>query len=118
MMQGWAMCKLLDIAIFAYRNERYADAVRWLLDIIDNDQENWIARLYLGMAYERSGQVANAERLLRRMANDCPDISLKRKATTALVLVEAEMRRSFSATAPAKFESKVIRKRTTAALTD
>lgn len=87
--------ELVEVAILAYRNGRYRDAIELLLQVTDTEGDAWMARLYLGMAYEKTGRVADAHRLFKRMVTDCPDDHIRQKAENALPLVEAEMRRRF-----------------------
>ncbi len=89
------MSELIEVAILAYRNGRYRDAIELLLQETDTPGDNWMARLYLGMSYEKVGRVADAHRLFKRMVTDCPDQHIRSKAENALPLVEAEMRRRF-----------------------
>jgi hypothetical protein len=93
--EGRIMSELTEIAILAYRNGRYKDAVDLLLQVTDADSSNWMAKLYLGMSYEKSGRAVEAHRLFKRMSQECPDEHLRTKAENALPLVEAEMRRRF-----------------------
>jgi cytochrome c-type biogenesis protein CcmH/NrfG len=87
--------ELIEVAILAYRNERFRDAIELLLQVTDSEQDNWMARLYLGMCYQKTGRIADAARLFKRMQTDCPDAHIRQKAENALPLVEAEMRRRF-----------------------
>lgn len=87
--------ELVEVAILAYRNGRYRDAIELLLQVTDTETDNWLARLYLGMSYQKTGRVADAARLFKRMVTDCPDHHIRSKAENALPLVEAEMRRRF-----------------------
>jgi cytochrome c-type biogenesis protein CcmH/NrfG len=89
------MSELVEIAILAYRNGRYRDSIELFLQVTDSEPDNWLARLYLGMSYEKTGRVVDAHRLLKRMASECPDDHLRVKAENALPLVEAEMRKRF-----------------------
>jgi len=89
------MSELTEIAILAFRNARYRDALELLLQVTDSEPDNWMARLYLGMTYEKAGRVVDAHRLLKRMSETCPDTHLRNKAENALPLIEAEMRRRF-----------------------
>ena len=89
------MSELVEIAILAYRNGRYRDAIELLLQVCDSDPKDWLSRLYLGMSYEKTGRVTDAHRLLKRIASECPDLHVRDKAENALPLVEAEMRRRF-----------------------
>jgi tetratricopeptide (TPR) repeat protein len=92
----------MEIAILAYRNGRYRDAIELLLQVTDSDANCWLGRLYLGMAYEKTGRVADAFRAFKRISCECTDISIKVKAENALPMVEAEMKRRF------KKESQVV----------
>jgi hypothetical protein len=90
------MNELLEIAINAYRNGRYAQAIELLLQIVDADGSLWMARLYLSMSYQKTGRVADAHRSFKRLAEQCTDAVIRIKAENALPLVEAEMRRRFA----------------------
>ncbi len=89
------MNELTEIAILAYRNARYRDAIELLLQVTDSESGNWLARMYLAMSYEKSGRITDAHRLFKRVAAACPDELLRTKAENALPLIEAEMRRRF-----------------------
>jgi predicted Zn-dependent protease len=89
------MSELVEIAILAYRNNRFRDAIEMLLQVTDAEPSNWMARLYLGMSYEKAGRVVDAHRCLKRITADCPDDHIRSKAENALPLIEAEMRRRF-----------------------
>jgi cytochrome c-type biogenesis protein CcmH/NrfG len=89
------MSDLVEIAILAYRNNRFRDAIELLLQVIDYEPSNWMARLYLGMSYEKSGRTTDAHRLFKRLSGECPDEHIRNKAENFLPLIEAEMRRRF-----------------------
>ena len=89
------MSELVEIAILAYRNARYRDAIELLLQVTDTDAGNWMARMYLGMSYEKTGRIADAHRMFKRITAQCTDEHIRAKAETALPLLEAEMRRRF-----------------------
>jgi tetratricopeptide (TPR) repeat protein len=89
------MTELMEIAILAYRNARYRDAIELLLQVTDSAPDSWLGRLYLGMAYEKTGRVADAFRAFKRISTDCPEANIKVKAENALPMVEAEMKRRF-----------------------
>ena len=88
--------ELVEVAILAYRNGRFRDSIELLLQVTDCDSDAWLARLYLGMSYQKTGRVADAHRMFKRMVTDCPDTHIRQKAENALPLVEAEMRRRFT----------------------
>jgi tetratricopeptide (TPR) repeat protein len=89
------MNELVEIAIVAYRAGRYRDAIELLLQVTGEEPDNWLARLYLGMCYERAGRITDAHRLFKRLAEECPDHHVRQKANNCLPLVEAEMLRRF-----------------------
>jgi cytochrome c-type biogenesis protein CcmH/NrfG len=92
---GATMNELVEIAIVAYRAGRYRDTVELLLQVLDCDASHWLARLYLGMAYEKTGRISDAHRLFKRLADECPDEHVRAKALNAMPLIEAEMKRRF-----------------------
>ena len=96
------ICELSEVAILAYRNGRYTDAIELFTSVLDVNPGNWMARLYLGMSYEKTNRCTDAQRIFRRIATECPDEDLKVKAEGCLPLVEAEMRRKFAKDKPAK----------------
>jgi hypothetical protein len=86
------MRELLDIAILAYRTQRYTDAIDFLADMVAKEPGNWMATLYLGLSYEKSGKLVEASRLFWKMSHCCTDADLKQQAQLALILVESEMK--------------------------
>src|ERR1700752_4577821 len=64
------MKELVEIAIVAYRAGRYRDAIELLLQVTDDRPDNWLARLYLGMCYEKAGRITDAHRLFKRLAEE------------------------------------------------
>jgi cytochrome c-type biogenesis protein CcmH/NrfG len=89
------MSELVEIAILAYRNNRFRDAIELLVQVIDEEPSNWMARMYLGMSYEKAGRAIDAHRLFKRLSGECPDDHIRAKANGSLPLLEAEMRRRF-----------------------
>ena len=89
------MKELVEIAIVAYRAGRYRDAIELLLQVTDGQPDNWLARLYLGMCYEKSARATDAHRLFKRLIEECPDQHIRQKASNCLPLIEAEMRQRF-----------------------
>ena len=90
------MNDLVQIAIAAFRAGRYQDAIELLQQVTDSDAKNYLAQLYLAMAYEKAGHIADAQRLVKRLAAECFDPSIQHKALLMLPLLEAEMRRRFT----------------------
>lgn len=89
------MRQLVDIAILAYRNGRYREAIELLIQVADADADSWLAKLYLAKSYEDSGRMSDAHRVFEHIANVCPDEHLRLKAGNSLPGVQAEMRSRF-----------------------
>lgn len=90
------MTDLAAIAYLAYRNGNYRDAIELLLQVTDIEHDNWLARLYLGCAYQKLARPADAHRLLTKLAMDCPDKDILAKVKGALPVLEAEMQKRFA----------------------
>ncbi|HEY9792939.1 MAG TPA: hypothetical protein V6D22_21235 [Candidatus Obscuribacterales bacterium] len=86
------MNELVSVAILAHRNDRHEDAIELLLQIVQNERENWLAWFYLAMSYGKVGKMAHAHRIFRVVRESCPDESLRMKAQLAVPALEAEMR--------------------------
>jgi thioredoxin-like negative regulator of GroEL len=78
-------------ALQAYQKGDYKNALTHLLDILDIEPKNWQARLYLGVCYHKTNQLAAAQRAFRYMWDNCPEAELKQKACTALHAVNAQI---------------------------
>ncbi|HEY9791363.1 MAG TPA: hypothetical protein V6D22_13250 [Candidatus Obscuribacterales bacterium] len=91
------MEELLGIAILAYRSSRYWDAIELLIQIGKRTPTNWLARLYLGISYQRCSHLTHAIEVFKSIADECPDLHLAQQATNALELIEqAKVRASKS----------------------
>ena len=80
------------IALKAYRlykAAQYNDAIPVLQEILDAEPKNWHARLFLAGCFFQTGQLIAAERAFTFVQDSCPDVDLKRKATTALQTMKA-----------------------------
>jgi tetratricopeptide (TPR) repeat protein len=86
------MDDLIQVALLAFRHGRYSDAVELLLQVVDAEPENWLAKLYLATAYGKDGRFSDSQRLFKRMSTDCPDAQLKAKALDGLRIVEEQMK--------------------------
>ena len=89
------MDDLIQVALLAFRHGRYADAVELLVQVVDAEPNNWLAKLYLATAYGKDGRYSDSQRLFKRMAADCPDAHLKAKANDGLRIVEEQLRGGF-----------------------
>ena len=82
------MDELLGIAILAYRTGKYGDAIDLLNQVADREPRNWLAKLYLGMSYQRCGKISNACRVFADMSTNCTNEHLRNQAKNALYLIE------------------------------
>jgi len=89
-------------AFQAYQKGDFKKAAEYLLDIIDREPQNWMARLYLGVCYSKTDQMFAAQRAFRYVYDNCQDKELKHKALTALHAVTAEIQGT-SKKAPEEF---------------
>jgi tetratricopeptide (TPR) repeat protein len=89
------MSDLVEIAILAYRNGRFRDAIELLVQVQEHEKDNWLAKLYLAICYEKAGRVSDAHRIYEKIVAQCTDNHITLKARKALPLVEAEMTRRF-----------------------
>jgi tetratricopeptide (TPR) repeat protein len=90
------MQDLAEIALLAFRNAKYREAIELLLQVTDREPNNWMARLYLGLSYQRLGRIADAHRLFMRLRYECTDQLILQKVKAELPLIEAEMTQKFS----------------------
>lgn len=73
--------------IEAYREGEYYLAINRFLETILINQDDWLAHLYLAMAYMRSGQVSLSQQVFMTMVEGCPDKELRSKAENALLAI-------------------------------
>jgi tetratricopeptide (TPR) repeat protein len=104
------MRDVFNIAILAYRNGNYQDALNLMLQVTDADPSDWLAKQYLGMIYTQLGQISNAHRLFKRIVNECPDVIIRERAEGSLLVVEANLQAKFSKEALKPAPSQAVRK--------
>ena len=90
------MREVFDIAVLAYRNGNYHDALNLMLQVTDTEPKDWMAKLYVGMIYQKLGRIPDAHRLLTRIVNESDDLHVKEKASGCLMVVEASLQAKFS----------------------
>jgi predicted Zn-dependent protease len=83
------MDELLGIAILAYRSGRYSDAIDVLSQIEKRQPTNWLAKMYLGITYQRAGQLSDAHRVFSDLTVQCTQEHLVQQAKNALAVIEA-----------------------------
>ena len=64
----------------AYADGDYKKATQHLLDILDVEPQNWLARYYLAVCYSKTNQAFAAQRAARLIYEKCPDEEIKQKA--------------------------------------
>lgn len=78
------VCELVKAGMDAYNHGDYACTIKCLLKVIDNDPKQWRAKLYLGMAYLKTGDRLLGIFQLRFLKTNCPDVEISRKAQEAM----------------------------------
>jgi tetratricopeptide (TPR) repeat protein len=82
------MHELLGIAILAYRSSRYWDAIDLLNQIEREHSTNWLAKLYLGMCYQRCGYFTTAADIFKSLSEECTDKHVAVQAQNAYELIQ------------------------------
>lgn len=95
------MNELIDVAIVAYRNRCYTDAMLLLHQALADDSKQWVGHLYLAMTYYKVGRRTDAIQLFDWIARECPEDTMKRRALEGLQSLRA---RTPSTTLSAKAE--------------
>jgi len=85
------MSELLGVAVLAYRNGRYQDAIDLILQLLQTEKTDWLAWFYLAMCYGKMGNMQNAYKIFGVIQADCPDESLRHKAKLAVPALESEL---------------------------
>ena len=73
-----------DKGVEAYRAGQFQDAATALSMGLKADQHAWSMRFYLAMCYTRLNQMQQAKQEFLSIRDLCPDVELRKKATTAL----------------------------------
>jgi tetratricopeptide (TPR) repeat protein len=84
------MAELISIALLAYRNGHYTDAVALLEQAVAKDPGDWIVRLYLGLSYGKLNRNGDSLRHLESIVADCPDQEVCERAQDALRQLERQ----------------------------
>jgi TolA-binding protein len=75
----------------AYKSGDYRNAQSMLVDILDMEPNNWLARYYLAVCFSKTQQLAAAQRAFRMLFEKCPDAEIKSKACLMLQRVSGEL---------------------------
>jgi thioredoxin-like negative regulator of GroEL len=71
----------------AYKAGDFVKAAELLLQVLDAEPRNWLARLYLGVCYYKTNQNFAAQRAFQFVAQNCPEQELKVKASRAMAVL-------------------------------
>lgn len=75
----------------AFSDGDYTAAQRLLIDILDVEPNNWLARFYLATCYAKTNQLLAAQRAFRHIFEKCTDQEIKSKACLMLQRVTGEI---------------------------
>jgi hypothetical protein len=89
------MSDLVEIAVLAFRNARYVEAADVLEQALVQKPDNWVARLYLAMAYRKLDRLADTWRNLEKIAAECPESEIVERAEQMLLQLKSEFQQSF-----------------------
>jgi hypothetical protein len=81
----------LSVAIFAYRQSRFADAIAMLELIAREQPDNWHVFLYLSMAWERSGNTRVAHAFMVQALSLCRDQQARPALEISLDILAAKV---------------------------
>jgi len=87
------MHELLPIGVIAFRAGKYEDAIALLKLITDEDPNNFLAALYLALAYSEMNRFREAEQMFAKIASDCPDYEMCRRGHEGMIAMQARRRR-------------------------
>src|SRR3569832_2505554 len=76
-----------NAGVMAYRNEDYATAIRFLQQAVEADNMRWRAKLYLGMAHYKTGDLLAAYWQLTAIAQKCNDQEIRSHAAVVFQAV-------------------------------
>jgi hypothetical protein len=71
---------MTEDGILAYETRNYKAAIELLLKVTDKQSDNWVAKLYLGLAYSKSGDQLLARSIFRFLISRCPNTDIKARA--------------------------------------
>jgi cytochrome c-type biogenesis protein CcmH/NrfG len=83
--------QLIFAGLTAYQNGKLQDAIKLLNKALDVKKDEWEARLYLGLAYHRTGQRKQAKYQFQTVLDWCQNQEIRRLARVALDSVNAEL---------------------------
>jgi hypothetical protein len=75
----------------AYAGGDFRLAQSLLIEVLDVESNNWLARYYLAVCYYKTKQLMAALRAFRMLFDKCPDEEIKSKACLMLQRVNGEI---------------------------
>jgi thioredoxin-like negative regulator of GroEL len=80
-----------DAGVQAFQQKNFALAIELLTIVLDEQPQNWLAKLYLAMSYFSNGDIVLAAGHFRVLCNKCEDPSIQAKAKSALSAIDAQL---------------------------
>lgn len=84
----------------AYEEGNFPQAMEYLLQILDMEPQNWLARFYLAVCYEKTGQAFAATRAFRFLYDNCKDDELRKKALFCMQRINGDIQKAAHEDAP------------------
>ena len=81
---GLAACK-------AYSDGDFKRAEKLLIEILDSEPNNWLARFYLAVCYSKNKQMYAAQRAFRLLYDKSTDLEVRSKACLMLQRINSEI---------------------------
>ncbi len=90
-MENRDTVQLIFLGLTAYQGGKLHDAIDYLTKALDIKKDEWEARLYLGMAYYRTGQRKQAKFQFQSVLDWCQNQEIRKMAKVALDAVNLEL---------------------------
>ena len=84
----------------AYEAKDYNLAMKYLIEILDVEPDNWLARFYLAVCYQKTNQTFAAQRAFRFLYDKCTDEDLRKKAMYCMQQVTGQIQKPDSKDPP------------------
>lgn len=81
--------------MLAFRNARYVEAADVFEQALAQKPNDWVARLYLAMAYRKLERLADTWKNLEMIVAECPEPEIVERAVQMLRQLQGEFNQSF-----------------------
>lgn len=82
---------IMETATQAFNEGDYVRAEKLLIDVVDMEPDNWLARYYLAICYAKNKQVYAAQRAFRVLYDRSTDKEIRSKACSMLQRINSEI---------------------------